>query len=201
MKWFQKPQDDAASTRQLYAATILAAVDLLSALRNRSAIPGTLLERECYRAQELGHPLTLLRLELANWADSLQTIGAERGEQTQAELELVLQGTLRTTDILQNEPTGSFIILLPGTTALDVPTVTRNLRQAVRGYRILVPDNVSSYLRLHPWIASASLPEDGLTAHRLTETLEGRLTAQRLLPPPAPDDELPPSPPPLRLVA
>ena len=112
-----------------------------------------------------------------------------------------LRGTLRTTDILQNEPTGSFIILLPGTTTLDVPAVTRNLRQAVRGYRILVPDNVSSYLRLHPWIASASLPEDGLTAHRLTETLEGRLTAQRLLPPPAPDDELPPSPPPLRLVA
>ncbi|WP_309721634.1 diguanylate cyclase [Armatimonas sp.] len=204
MKWFQKPQEDgrqSEATYQTYAATVLAAARLLASLRRTSPRSGSLLERECSRSQELGHPLTLLQLELADWPRVLQSLGEDRASQTLEELELVLHGTLRNTDILLTETKGSFTILLPGTTAQDAPTVMRNLRQAIHGYRILAPDGTAFFLRLHPWIGSASLPEDGSSAEALNQVLHQRLEAQKHLPTPLPDEAPTEKTPPLRLVA
>ena len=185
---------------QIYAATVLAAARLLASLRRTAPLPGSLLERECRRSQELGHPLTLLQLELADWDSVAQSIGEDRAAQTMKELELVLNGTLRTTDILLTETTGGFTILLPGTTAQDAPTVMRNLRQAIQGYRILAPDGSAFFLRLHPWIGSASLPEEGSSAEELTQVLHQRLAAQKRQPESLPDEVLTEKTPPLRLV-
>lgn len=204
MKWFQKPQEEGRrdeATSQLYAATVLAAARLLAALHKTASLSGSLLERECSRSQELGHPLTLLQLELADWSSTAQSIGEARAIQTLEELELVLRGTLRNTDILLTETKGSFTILLPGTTAQDAPTVIRNLRQAIHGYRILGPDGTAFFLRLHPWIGSASLPEDGSSAEALTQALHQCLEAQKQLPTPPPDEVMTEKTPPLRLVA
>lgn len=201
MNWFSKPNDDLSQAQQLYATTVVAAARLLASMA-KSALPsGSLLARECYRAQELGHPLTLLRLELADWEGVVQSIGAERAQQTREELELVLHGTLRATDILLPSETGSFTVLLPGTTSQDAPTVVRNLYQAIEGYRILSPDGAAYYLRLHPWIASASLPEDGLSDHVLTERLSQRLEEQKHTRIPPESNPSEPPKPTLRLVA
>lgn len=201
MKWFKKPTDEASdASRELYAATVMAAARLLTRLRSSPSGEESRMDRECRRAQELGQPLTVLRLELADWAGVVAAIGDERAEQTQDELELVLRGTLRATDLLYSEGAGSFTIFLPGTLAADLPTVTRNLRQAVYGYRILSSDGASFFLRLHPWIASVSLPDDGLTALELTPVLDARLATERQqpIPPQTEDDNDRPS---LRLVA
>lgn len=203
MKWFQKPSSQSAEqSAQVYAATVLAAARLLSGLRRTMATPLSFLERECHRAQELGQALSLLQLEIADWEGVVAAIGSERVAQTTEELELVLRGTLRATDILRREEPGSFLILLPGTQQSDLPTVTHNLRQAVRGYRILAPDGAAFFLRLHPWIASVSLPEDGLVASELLQLLQERLKHERLQPVPPPEEEEEKgNKPPLRLVA
>ena len=203
MKWFQKPSAlPAEQSAQVYTATVLAAARLLSGLRRATSTPASFVERECFRAQELGQALSILQVEIADWQGVVTAIGPERVVQTQEELELVLRGTLRATDILRTEATGSFQIILPGTQASDLATVTQNLRQAVRGYRILSPDGAAFFLRLHPWIASVSLPEDGLIAPELLELLQHRLAQERLqpLPPPEEDTENTRRPP-LRLVA
>ncbi len=186
MKWFHKPQGNATSPQENSSPP---------------ALSSSLRERECHRALELGHPLTLLRLELANGADIFQALEPERIEQTREELELILRGTLRTTDILQTEDANGFTILLPGTTALDAPTVVHNVRQAMQGYHILLPEKTPSYMRLRVWIAFASLPEDGIAAQVLITMLEERLAQQRLLPPAPPDDESSSRQPFLRLIA
>ena len=201
MNWFSKPNDDLSQAQQLYAATVLAAARLLASVTKATLPSASLLARECHRAQELGHPLTLLRLDLSDWEGVVHSIGAERAQQTREELELVLHGTLRATDILLPSETGSFTILLPGTTCQDAPTVVRNLHQAIQGYRILSPDGAAYYLRLHPWIATASLPDDGSSDITLSEVLSQRLEEQKRLPLPTPDSSLPEQKPPLRLVA
>ncbi|WP_395140496.1 hypothetical protein [Armatimonas sp.] len=186
MKWFQKPSAETlTSSQELYAITVLAAARLLSRLHSSTQLEESRLELECRRAQELGQPLTLLQLELADWAGIVTAIGPERAPQTQDELALVLRGTLRATDIISPEGTGTFTIFLPSTLAVDLPTITRNLRQAIRGYRILATDGAPFFLRLHPWMASASLPDDGQTASELISVLKNRLAKERTHPLPS----------------
>ena len=201
MKWFQKPSAETLpSSQELYAITVMAAARLLSRLHSSTQLEESRLELECRRAQELNQPLTLLHLELADWAGIVTAIGPESATQTQDELALVLRGTLRTTDIISPEGMGTFTIFLPGTLAVDLPTITRNLRQALLGYRILATSGAPFFLRLHPWIASASLPDDGQTASELTSVLKSRLAQERTHPLPSLSDDDYNSPP-LRLVA
>ena len=203
MKWFQKPATETLTpSQELYASTVLAAARLLSRRHSSTQREESRLELECRRAQELDQPLTLLQLELADWSGIATAIGSERATQTQGELALVLRGSLRATDIISPQGTGIFTIFLPGTLAVDLPTITRNLRQAIRGYRILATDGAPFFLRLHPWIASASLPDDGQTASELTSVLKSRLVKERTQPLPAlTETENDDNSPPLRLVA
>ncbi|WP_309697972.1 hypothetical protein [Armatimonas sp.] len=203
MKWFQKPSAETLTpSQELYAVTVMAAARLLSRLHGSTQREESLLELECRRAQGLNQPLSLLQLELADWAGIVTTIGPERATQTQDELALVLRGTLRATDSISPESMGTFTIFLPGTLAVDLPTITRNLRQAIRGYRILATDGAPFFLRLHPWIASASLPDDGKMASELTSVLKSRLVKERTQPFPAlTETENDDNSPPLRLVA
>jgi GGDEF domain-containing protein len=203
MKWFPKPSSfSQEESSQLYASTVLAAARLLSQLRRSTAPTASFLERECGRAQELGQALSLLQIEIADWRSVVTSLGEERVEKTHEELELVLRGTLRATDILRTEQVGSFLVVLPGTQASDLPTVIQNLRLAVRSYRILAPDGAPFFLRLYPWVASASLPEDGLGASELLVVLEQRLQQERQQPlPPTQDEDDTSGKPSLRLVA
>lgn len=189
MHWFRRKSTlSSEDTSQVYVSTVLAAARLLSSLRHPKN-PDSILERECQRALELGQALSVLQLEIVDWSSVVVSIGKERVAQTEEELELILRGTLRTTDILRRETGGRFVVILPGTQALDIVTVAQNLRQAVRSYRIVAPDGATLFLRLSPRLAWASLPEEGLAASELLEVLENRLVQERQNPPPPPDED------------
>lgn len=196
MPWFRKDRKDEESTPEsLYVATVVAAA---RTLRNRRT---DLLTRECERAVELSQSLTLLCLAVRDWAGVAHALGDAKAEQTLAELSLLLRGTLRVTDIFLEGEAGHFRILLPGTVASDVPTVARNLRHAIRSYRIQAPDGATFFLKLTADVGAASLPDDSTDAEALRQIALSRLIESSNLPDPSGEDDETTKNPTLRLVA
>jgi GGDEF domain-containing protein len=196
MSLFRKDRrPDENTSASLYAATVIAAA---RTLRNRRT---DLLTRECERAVELGQSLTLLYLAIRDWEGVAFVLGEKQVAVVVQELEQVLRGTLRVTDIFLQRELGYFTILLPGTLGSDVPTVARNLRQAVRGYRLKAPDGADYFLKLIADVGAASLPEDGTEPEVLRALALQRLQESSHQPDPSGEDDEVGGSPTLRLVA
>jgi len=195
MSWFRKNRREADAATELYVATVLAAA---RTLRNRRT---DLLVRECERAVELGQSLSLLCLTIRDWEGVAHALGETVAQRTLSELAHVLRGTLRSTDIFLQEEAGHFTLLLPGALAADVPAVTRNLRHAVRSYRMEAPDGAAFFLKLTADIGVASLPQDSVDGDSLHRLALERLAEASQQPDPTGEDDGAPGTPTLRLVA
>ena len=144
----------------------LATRDALTGLLNRRAFD-TLLTGEIDRARRLGHPLTLVLLDLDHFKTINDTHGHPAGDAVLAASAQLLESEVRSIDRVARIGGEEFAVLLMETAEGDGLAVAQRLVEAMRSRPVTVADGVTLAVTVSAGVAALSAQggaEAGLTA-------------------------------------
>lgn len=144
----------------------LATRDALTGLLNRRSFDALLAE-EIERARRLGHPLTLVLLDLDHFKTVNDTHGHPAGDAVLAAIARLLELEVRTIDRVARIGGEEFAVLLMETTAGEGLAVARRLVTAMRARPVRVSDGVTLAVTVSAGVAGLPTygePETGLMA-------------------------------------
>jgi diguanylate cyclase (GGDEF)-like protein len=137
----------------------LSLLDPLTQLFNRRAI-SELLPREVARSNQLGNPLTFMRVDLEGFQDICQKHGQSQGDQLLAELAKLLKMTFRGGDVIFRNGTDQFLIALPDTNEEQVDFPIQRLSRSVEQWNL---SSKADYELSYRWAVSAYVPGSDYT--------------------------------------
>ena len=144
----------------------LATRDALTSLLNRRAFD-TLLSEEIDRARRLGHPLTLVLLDLDHFKTINDTHGHPAGDAVLAASARLLESEVRSIDRVARIGGEEFAVLLMETAGVDGLAVAQRLVEAMRARPVTVVDGVTLTYTVSAGVAGLSAQgeaETGLMA-------------------------------------
>lgn len=144
----------------------MATRDALTGLLNRRSFDA-LLSEEIERARRLGHPLTLVLLDLDHFKGINDTHGHPAGDAVLAAIARLLELEVRTIDRVARIGGEEFAVLLMETTAGEGLVVARRLVTAMRARPVRVSDGVTLAVTVSAGVAGLPTygePETGLMA-------------------------------------
>jgi two-component system cell cycle response regulator len=144
----------------------LATRDALTGLLNRRSFDALLAE-EIERARRLGHPLTLVLLDLDHFKTVNDTHGHPAGDAVLAAIARLLELEVRTIDRVARIGGEEFAVLLMETTAGEGLVVARRLVTAMRSRPVKISDGVTLAVTVSAGVAGLPTygePETGLMA-------------------------------------
>jgi two-component system cell cycle response regulator len=139
----------------------LASSDPLTGLTNRRAF-SLALETEIARAERLGHPLSMLLLDVDHFKSVNDTHGHQVGDAVLREVGKCLRGSVRVYDHVARWGGEEFVVALPQANAAEAAVVAERIRARIAG--VVIP-TVTAALSV-----TASV---GIAARRAGEQLDG----------------------------
>lgn len=124
-------------------AQLDAYTDFLTGLRNRRYLE-PVLERELFRVQRYGRPLSLIVLDLDGFKAINDTHGQELGDRVLRALARCLEGHLRQSDRAVRLGGEEFAVVLPETGLPQALRLAERLRRAVEALKVPLAERLSA---------------------------------------------------------
>jgi diguanylate cyclase (GGDEF)-like protein len=144
----------------------LATRDSLTGIANRRLFDESL-ARETARSQRLGSPLTLIVFDVDHFKDINDRYGHMTGDVVLREVAETIVANSKSFDVAARYGGDEFVLLLPGCSKEDAPTVTERVRTEINRCVRAVPVAVSAGV--------ATMPDNALDGDRLVSAADAAL--------------------------